>query len=323
MGGGVTAEFWDERMTSRRTTKFLLIEDQSFLSLRLGKMLDVCMDGATEVDTAANWKDAEFKLSSGVYDVCFLNHQLEGRESLELLELVDTKHMLTAVIFLVDDARRDLAYDALRSGVDDLLLKAKFDQFELEKAVAYSMYRKFKQVELQKSVLKDSLTGVGNRVLFEEQLKTAMARAERDGERVGILYLDLDGFKPVNDQYGHAVGDKLLQAISERLVERTRSSDVIARVGGDEFAAILVKVDDREAVTMVGTNMQAAISNEAYAIEGQRISIGASVGVSVFPDDGKDIETLVRVADKNMYTSKIKRRGALGGGGIRNGATWR
>lgn len=306
-------------MSGNRVSRFLLAEDGSFLAGRLREMLCAGQGGGAEVTAVHTLDDAVTALSGGAYDVCFLDQSLEGRDSREVLKQVDVGNLLTAVIFFAEHADRAIAYEALKLGVDDLLLKDRFDRFELEKSVAYAMYRKFRQVEMQKSTLRDALTGIGNRVLFREQLKTAIARAERDGERVGVLYLDIDGFKPVNDTYGHDTGDKLLQAISERLVDRTRSSDVVARIGGDEFAAVLVKLDNRHALDIVARDVEAAIS-DSYTIDGQSVRIGASVGTALFPDDGDDRDALIRLADKNMYAAKSRRRASRmprGGGEAR------
>lgn len=302
-------------MDANRNTRFLLIEDSPFLAVRLEEMLRAGLGDDPDVTVAHTLEDAVAQLSGGLFDVCFLDHHFGVADGREVLKRVDVQRLLTAIIFFTDQASREIAYEALRLGVDDLLVKNKFDRFELEKSVAYAMYRKFRQVELQKATLRDSLTGVGNRVLFREQLKTAIARAKRDGERVGVLYLDIDGFKPVNDTFGHETGDKLLQLVAERMVERTRSSDVVARIGGDEFAAVLVKVDDRGALDLVARNVEAAIG-AVYDVDGKTVRIGASVGTSLFPDDGDDLNMLVRLADKNMYTAKMSRRGS---GGARGG----
>lgn len=295
-------------MDAKRATRFLIVEDAPFLAERLEEMLARDTTAASDVTIARSVDEATAHLSSGDFDICFLDAQIGGTDSLNILTDVAVSSLLTAVIYFTDTADRRLAYEALKLGVDDLLVKSKFDRFDLEKSVAYALYRKFRQVELQKSTLKDALTGIGNRVLFQEQLKTTIARAERDGDQVGVLYLDIDGFKPVNDTFGHAMGDKLLQAISERLVERTRSSDVVARIGGDEFAAVLVKMDDRDALNLVARNIENAIA-AAYEIDSETINIGASVGTALFPEDGNDMTTLIRLADKNMYIAKEQRKG--------------
>lgn len=295
-------------MGSQRIPRFLLVEDGSYLTTRLRGMLRDDGREAPDFTNVQTVDDAIAELSTGTYDVCFIDQSIGARDGRDVLTSVDVGKLLTAIIFFAERADRSIAYEALKLGVDDLLLKERFDRFELEKSIAYAMYRKFRQVSLQKSALKDALTGIGNRVLFQEQLKTALARAHRDKERVGVLYLDIDGFKPVNDTFGHEIGDKLLQAISERLVERTRSSDVVARIGGDEFAAVLIKLDDRHALNMVAKNVEDAISHQ-YDIDGKSIRIGASVGTALFPDDGHDQEALIRLADKNMYTTKTHRRG--------------
>ena len=178
--------------------------------------------------------------------------------------------------------------------------------FDLSKSIAYSLYRKFREVRLQTEALKDSLTGLGNRSLFKEQLNQAIARAKRDDEKVGVLMIDLDRFKPVNDKHGHQVGDELLRQVAERIVSETRSSDVVARLGGDEFAAVLIRVASREYLDRIQKKLATAIGGQPYEVGKQWLKISASVGSSLFPDDTNNIHDLVHMADVRMYKEKEK-----------------
>jgi diguanylate cyclase (GGDEF)-like protein len=186
----------------------------------------------------------------------------------------------------------------------DYLIKSKFGEFELAKCNSYALYRKYKEVELQTSALKDSLTGLGNRVLFEENLQMAARQAKRSDENLGGLYIDIDDFKQINDTLGHAAGDEVLKSISERIVDQTRESGVVARLGGDEFAAVLVRVDTPERVPLIAQEVEKAISSQPYEIEEKMVSVGASVGASVFPNDTSDINELVKTANMRMYGNK-------------------
>lgn len=149
----------------------------------------------------------------------------------------------------------------------------------------------------------DPLTGLPNRRLLEDRVAQAMAQAARRGERMALLFFDLDGFKAVNDTNGHAVGDELLRLIGERLQHRVRSSDTLARVGGDEFVVMATNVDSRAAAVDLAAEVGESLV-EPFEVEGTELSVSASVGVSLYPDDGTDLSALLRAADAAMYAAK-------------------
>ncbi len=226
------------------------------------------------------------------------------------MQAVSGRNLTTAFVFVTVDSKKETAFQALTLGAMDYLIKANFTPFDLSKSIAYSLYRKFREIRLQTEALKDSLTGLGNRNLFNEQLNQAIARAKRDDEKVGVLMIDLDRFKPVNDKHGHLVGDELLKQVAERIVTETRGSDVVARLGGDEFAAVLIRVASREYLDRIRKKLAAAISDQPYKIDTHWLKIGASVGASLFPDDTENVHDLVHMADVHMYKEKEKHHDA-------------
>ena len=148
----------------------------------------------------------------------------------------------------------------------------------------------------------DSLTGLPTRVFFEEQLAAAAAKADATSARLALLFIDLDGFKPVNDTNGHAVGDRVLEQVGARLKATSRGKDVVARVGGDEFLLLLRNVASQEAVAQVATRLIASLS-QPYSVEGREVGISASVGIAGYPD-GCSHPKLIARADAAMYASK-------------------
>ena len=155
----------------------------------------------------------------------------------------------------------------------------------------------------------DGLTGLVNRATFDALLDQAAAEAARYDHSFGVVYLDLDGFKPVNDRLGHAAGDRVLSAIAERLGARMRRSDTVARIGGDEFAIIVRHVADHDMLGSISTQL-AALCGEPVDVGGEHICVGASVGVAAYPHDAATPTDLLAVADRRMYEHKrAARRG--------------
>lgn len=153
----------------------------------------------------------------------------------------------------------------------------------------------------------DYLTDLPNRMLFIDRVSNAIALARRHGKQCAVLFLDLDGFKQINDAQGHSVGDELLLAVSQRLVSCVRGSDTVSRQGGDEFAVLLSEIENVEDAT---TGAQKLLQTLAapYAVGGKRLLVGGSIGISIYPADGHDAESLIKRADIAMYEAKSRGR---------------
>lgn len=162
--------------------------------------------------------------------------------------------------------------------------------------------------QLQHQATHDALTGLANRWLLGEYLRQAIAHAGRAGRQIALLLLDLDGFKSVNDTFGHAVGDKLLVDVAGSLTAQVRASDVVARIGGDEFVVLLREVDAVSDAERVADKLVAAISRPRH-LDGITIQTGCSLGIAMYPEDAQESEALMRCADLAMYHAKAKGRG--------------
>jgi diguanylate cyclase (GGDEF)-like protein len=153
----------------------------------------------------------------------------------------------------------------------------------------------------------DALTSLVNRDVFFECLGDAMTDARRDGSRFAVHYIDLDGFKPINDGFGHAIGDKVLAAIAERMRKIARDADVVARMGGDEFAVLQRAVQGRDSTLGLAQRLLNGVS-QPLEVESHRVQVGASVGIALWPDGGEDPESMLRHADQAMYAAKAAGR---------------
>lgn len=161
---------------------------------------------------------------------------------------------------------------------------------------------------LERQAQYDVLTGLPNRLMLSGRLEEAMERARARGMQVAVLYLDLDGFKPVNDSLGHAAGDELLQQVAARLIARLREVDTLSRRGGDEFVAVLAGISARKNVMTVAEDLVAELRREFILNSGQSVQIGGSIGIALFPDDGVDAEKLIDKADQALYRAKADSR---------------
>ena len=162
------------------------------------------------------------------------------------------------------------------------------------------------------AALYDALTDLPNRALFDDRLVHGLAQASRHGWTLAVMFIDLDGFKGINDSYGHDLGDRVLQAIGQRLKRTTRSDDTVSRYGGDEFLYLMTETDDEGHVALVAEKIIQAIHgpwSEAERDLQELPSIKASIGIAMFPKDGAAADTLIRNADAAMYVAKRNKIG--------------
>ena len=157
--------------------------------------------------------------------------------------------------------------------------------------------------ELRHMAQHDPLTHLPNRALFSDRLNQELERAKRDNGRFAVIFLDLDDFKPVNDNYGHGVGDQVLRQVAQRLQKTIRAADTVGRIGGDEFVVLVAGLGDHDAVYTMTDKINQALQ-QVFVVDGHTVRVSASVGVAVYPEDGSDELTLTRCADTAMYRVK-------------------
>lgn len=178
----------------------------------------------------------------------------------------------------------------------------------MSEMVAAAMYNaaKYETSELFYRATHDPLTGLANRALFYDRLRHHLARAQREATKFAILSLDMDQLKPINDQFGHRAGDAAIQALANRMKSTSRDADTIARIGGDEFACLMVNVNDPREVSAAAERIDQAVG-APFEFEQHALRIGVSIGTALFPDDGTEPDFLIERADQAMYRSKRER----------------
>ena len=207
------------------------------------------------------------------------------------------------VVVLSGVSDQSLALQAVQQGAQDYLVKGQGHPELLARAVRYSIERKRSEERLTYLAQYDHLTGLVNRSLFRDRLVQAMARSKRMQQPIGLMLLDLDRFKVVNDTFGHDMGDELLKAVSERLKACVREVDTVARMGGDEFTIILEGVSSEQNILVVARRITESIAT-VFELKGHHIAVGVSIGITIYPHDDHPVDELLKHADTAMYRAK-------------------
>ena len=244
------------------------------------------------------------------YDLALIDCYLHHGDGVTLIqEAVGQGCEMPLIIFTGQD-NRELDQAALEAGAVDYLIKGDFNTDGLERAIRYALAHKQAENELkhlnqqhQRLAERDALTGLANRHYFDTIFPQVLERAKRNEISVALMFLDLDGFKTINDTYGHDVGDTLLQQASARLTETLRRTDYIFRFGGDEFTVIIEGNLDPRRVATVARKITFAFE-QAFTIHQLQIVCGVSVGIATSFRCGMDTKTLIKCADQAMYAAK-------------------
>jgi len=243
-------------------------------------------------------------LAQNKISVILLDLQLPDCRDLESLTKIHAAATGIPIVVLSEVEDEALALKALQLGAQDFLVKWHTNEHLLVRAVQYALERKQVEEHLYHLAHHDALTGLPNRKLFYDQLKQAIAMARRNGRLLAIMFLDLCGFKKTNDSMGHHCGDLLLQMVAKRLTRCVRETDCLARMGGDEFV-IAFTINHIEDAT-AAANKVLDVFAEPFMLEKYTVYARTSIGISIYPSDGEDMESLIKNADVAMYQAKTE-----------------
>jgi diguanylate cyclase (GGDEF)-like protein len=243
------------------------------------------------------------------YDLILLDLQMPGMDGFQVMEglkEIETDGYLPVLVITAQPGHK---LRALTAGAKDFISKP-FDLVEartrihnmLEVRLLYKQLEQYSRA-LESMALHDALTGLPNRRLLMDRLSLAIAHARRNQSAMAVLFLDLDGFKQINDTLGHDAGDTLLSMVADRLVAAVREEDTVARMGGDEFVIGLWESGHADGVARLASKVIQAVS-QPYRIQGHDVRITASVGVGIYPLHGEEVETLMKSADLALYEAK-------------------
>jgi diguanylate cyclase (GGDEF)-like protein len=288
----------------------LLVEDNPDDAMMLKASLARSDVKSLEVTRVACLADAVDALHERRFDVVLLDLNLpdaSGRACVEGIQQADAR---VPIVVLSGQSDEDYAVEILNRGVQDYLVKWEGDARIIMRAIRYAIERKRAELNLKYLARYDSLTGIPNRQYFQDQLQRAVNRARRSCSKLGLLFIDLDRFKSVNDTLGHGIGDSLLKAVVERLQESIRAGDVFARLGGDEFALLMEDIRTPLELEALACKLLESF-RKPFAADGRAIAVTASIGIAVFPTDNSDAMGLLHNADIAMYQAKHKGRNGL------------
>jgi len=243
------------------------------------------------------------------YDLILLDLQMPGMDGFEVMEGLKAIEPDGYIPVLVITAQPSHKQRALQAGAKDFVSKP-YEWAEvlmrvhnlLEVRLLYKQIEHHNEV-LESLALHDQLTGLANRRLLTDRMSMAMAHARRNESAMAVVYLDLDGFKQLNDRLGHGAGDILLKLVASRLVKTVRQEDTVARLGGDEFVLVLWHLAEPGYAATVARKVIEALS-QPFDIEGNTVSITTSAGVGIYPIHGEDADTLTKSADLALYEAK-------------------
>ena len=296
-------------MTGKQITIVAIDDDPDDIELLRGHL-----EGVREWDAVlvafTYIESARGELARRTADIAIIDYLLGAETGLDVLNALRASGDDIPVIILTGRGDEHIAVEAMKAGASDYITKERMDSESLSRSIRYAIHRHKMEAAMEQArrlenhlAFHDGLTGLPNRKLLLDRLHQALARARRQGCHVAVLFLDLDRFKSVNDNLGHAMGDLLLDAVADRLTRCIRQADTAARLGGDEFVIVLGEIEQQHGPATVAQKILTDVA-KPFSLDGHELLVTASVGISLSPHDGDAPETLIQNADAAMYRAK-------------------
>jgi two-component system cell cycle response regulator len=287
--------------------KILIVDDQALGARALAEMLADA--GYTAVAHTTDPYEVCDLHRANHYKLILLDLQMPGKSGFQVMKELNAIECQSYAPVLAITSEPAYKLHALKAGAKDFISKP-FDVDEVLTRIRNMLEIRLLHEDARAAATtleilsqQDPLTGLANRRLLTKRVSAAIANARRGKGAMAIVYLDLDGFKQINDDCGHGAGDTLLKQVARRLESVVREEDTVARIGGDEFVIALWNVTNPADVTTVAAKVVEVIS-QPYFIEGRKMTVTTSVGVGVYPTHGEDADTLMKNADFALYTAK-------------------
>ena len=291
--------------------RVLLVEDSPVQARVVAAQLERGWATSDSTEIASSLAAAIVALGRDTFNCVLLDLGLPDADGLEAVKRVRMTAPGVAIVVLSGQEDETLALLAVREGAQDYLVKGRVDHNHIVRAISYAIERKQQQAVLVHQALHDGLTGLANRAQILSRIEIAVSRHHRHGETSAVIFLDLDGFKPINDRYGHAIGDRVLVEVARRLdAIAGQRHDVAARLGGDEFVILCEDTTPEEARQTV-EHIRTALADPIDIADGGPLTIGVSIGVATADKaDGACADDLLGDADSAMYIEKASRNAA-------------
>jgi len=285
----------------------LVVEDNPGDVRLVEELLRAAWVVAGSINHVSSVEDAIGHVAKDVPACILLDLSLPDAQGLGTLERVRDAHPSVPIVVLTGTDDEAQAVQAVQEGAQDYLIKGQVDGHLLGRAIRYAIERKFAEVQLSHQALHDPLTGLANRALLMERLAQALARTERRPSSVAVLFLDIDRFKTINDNFGHEVGDSVLACIGDRLRKALRPEDMASRFGGDEFVVLCEDLEDDRHVVTIANRIGRSIS-EPISLEAGEVVVTTSIGIAAARGIRDRPEVLLRDADAAVYRAKERGR---------------
>ena len=307
-----TSSVVEERAIKRlasTSVRVLLVEDCAIDAMILE--LAIRSTGfCSEIKTVETIHEAKNLLRTSEFDVVVSDLRLSDSDGIRTVrELLWVASSVPVVVVSATDDDT-LAEQAIQAGAQDYLVKGQYARAALGRIVRHSVERKKTEKRLLKLAMRDQLTGLVNRVFFRERVASALAAARRNQTPFAVMYIDLDGFKGINDSLGHDAGDALIQQAAGRLQSAVREEDTVARLGGDEFAILIDDAGSPHDVLRIAERCRMHLTRP-FELDQQAAKISGSIGLAFYPEAGNSVDAMLSAADAAMYRAKREGRNGV------------